>query len=102
MNHMFHRLLACLLAVMATVLAYNSCPPMGGQNCQDIVTLCADHSHGTIIDVFSCCGTQEIPGSCCQFVCNKKRCADGSIICSRLWTSTTPSTPCASGRCNGI
>lgn len=73
-----------------------ACSIPGGTSCETIANECPSGTTGYTMEWQGfCCGTQEIQGSCCEFYCEKRKCLpSNTLVCSRLWISTTPSFVC--------
>jgi hypothetical protein len=84
-----------LLAIgPATVAALYACTIPGGSNCETIANGCPSGQSFTIVWQGTCCGTQEIPGTCCVFYCEKLRCSSGIEVCSRYFISSAAGQTC--------
>lgn len=73
-----------------------ACTIPGGESCETIETPCPSGTTNTeIVWQNLCCGTQELPGYCCQFYCEKLLCLPSETeVCSRLFISSTASYSC--------
>ena len=86
---LFVALAACALASTG---AYNyACTIPGGSYCESINPECDDPY--SVEWQALCCGSQEIPNTCCDFYCYKYLCANGEV-CGRTAIDQEPGNTC--------